>query len=80
MSEVFRKFKFNGSSTRDDGLEFHGSSNDHNGIIKGSLSFLDKLFGSSSENDGGGFTLGTSSEHVKSFSSKLNFFKFSALS
>jgi len=58
------------------GLE--GSSDNHDGVVKRSLSLLEVLRSSSSKNEGGGLGFDTLGEHVESFVSELNFFKLAA--
>ena len=63
-SEELGELHLNGAPSGDDLIGLGDSSDDHNGVIETPLGLLEKLLGTSPEDNGGGFTLGTSSEEV----------------
>lgn len=57
--------------TRNNGIMFHCSSNNHNRVVKRSLRLVQELLSPSSQNDGGSFRLCAPLEQVVSLSTNL---------
>lgn len=53
LLQPFREFHLNCSASSHDLVSLETSPHDHNGVVEGTLSFLNELFSSSPQNDGG---------------------------
>lgn len=51
LSEVFADFHFSSATSRNDVAVLSSSSDDHNGVVDGSLRFIDELLAASSKDD-----------------------------
>lgn len=75
---MLRQFHFDGSSSRYDLLSLHGTSDDHDGIIQGSLGLSDELLSSSPQDDSRGLGFGAVDEEVVPLGSDLLLLKLAA--
>jgi len=69
--KVARKFHLDSTSSSNDSLSLDSSDNNHESIVEGSLSFLNVLRSSTSQNDSDSLGSGTASEHVVAFVTEL---------
>ena len=57
VSEMFGDFHFDGASTGDDRVVLHRPSDDHDGVVQRSLSFLHELLCATAKDEGAGLSL-----------------------
>mmetsp|Transcript_57657 Transcript_57657/g.65793 ORF Transcript_57657/g.65793 Transcript_57657/m.65793 type:complete len:225 (+) Transcript_57657:226-900(+) len=80
VSQVSTQFHFDGTSSSNNRGGVEGSSDNHDGIIQRSFSFVNELFSSPSQNDSGSFGGRTVLEQVISFGTDLFLFEVTASS